>query len=120
MEFEKDLPSFWGDYSTIEPLANLTIEQLDGHLTVRSAVRTLAAGEVNRRKQAGFYVDRDDDQIATPQAVQVNPSDLVHELMRTAAVSEMLLISDHKRMKFPQPGQVRLHTRPAGPAAAVR
>lgn len=103
MELEEELPSFWGDYSTIEPLADLTMEQLDGHLKARSAERALSAGEVNRRKQAGFYVDRDDDQITTPQTVQVTPSDLVHELMRTAAVAEMLLISDHSRMKLDSP-----------------
>lgn len=54
-----------------------------------------SAGELNRQKQAGFYVDRNDETISTPNAIESNG---VNELLeRTAGVALMHLIEDHTR-----------------------
>ncbi|MFE9967158.1 AbiV family abortive infection protein [Streptomyces sp. NPDC005525] len=58
----------------------------------------ITAREANLAKQRGFYVDRDNDgAVHSPPAI---PAGTTADDLRTAAqVIEMLLISDHSRMK---------------------
>lgn len=82
--FTEDLPAFWGDFTELEPTAP-------------------SAAEINLQKQAGFYVDRDGDQVTSPQEAEVVPAALIDDVVRTAGVAEMLLITDHSRMKADSP-----------------
>ena len=81
-----DLKPFWGDYSD-------WAESASGPMSRDPA-------EVDREKQAGFYV------AAAPSAggrfespLDVEPEPVAAELERVAQVAEMALISDHTRMQ---------------------
>jgi AbiV family abortive infection protein len=99
LEQAAELPAFWGDYSSLAAMPSLdaTAEEWDAHIAEVEAGHRKSAHAINLQKQAGFYVDRDGDSIRSPQEVEV-PT-IVEEVMRTAGVAEMMLISDHTRMQ---------------------
>jgi AbiV family abortive infection protein len=103
LESSDDLAPFWGDYSALLPMAKISLEQVVEQLEAAAEQRGLTAKDINLRKQAGFYVDRRDGEVVSPQTTPTEPGTLVEEMVRTAAVAEMLLIRDHSRMKFETP-----------------
>jgi AbiV family abortive infection protein len=107
LDFGADLPMFWGDYSGLDAYAGMTTEEMIEKMieeapTVNES-REVDAKAINLQKQAGFYVDRHGDDVSTPQDTQVD--DLMDLVIQTAGVAEMLLITDHSRMKFETPDQ---------------
>jgi hypothetical protein len=79
----------------------MTDDELRDRSREAEGQRRSSAEIINREKQAGFYVDRCGADVVTPQAQDVG--DLVGAITRTASVVEMLLITDHSRMKFHTP-----------------
>lgn len=92
-----ELAMFWGDYSSFRNLGD-DEASWKAEFTRRQTAAAAAAKEANLAKQRGFYVDRDPDgTIHTPaEAASLTIAD---ELQTAAQVIEMLLISDHTRMK---------------------
>jgi AbiV family abortive infection protein len=101
LEYGEELRPFWGDYSGLEVLLDMANDELRDRSREAGGQRRSSAETINREKQAGFYVDRVGTDVVTPQAQDVG--DLVGAITRTAGVVEMLLITDHSRMKFHTP-----------------
>ncbi|MCX5318073.1 AbiV family abortive infection protein [Streptomyces sp. NBC_00154] len=95
--FGDELAEFWGDYSGMRDLGSDYESWEEAHRQ-REKEAEIAAREANLAKQRGFYVDRDSDgAVHSPPAI---PAGTTADDLRTAAqVIEMLLISDHSRMK---------------------
>jgi len=95
--FGDNLRGFWGHYGvTEEPLEG---ESWDSMFTRRRAEAESAARSANVQKQRGFYADRDDSgTIHSPSEVALDG--ISEDLQKTAQIIEMLLITDHSRMKF--------------------
>jgi AbiV family abortive infection protein len=98
LEFGDGLPEFWGDYSEWEDVGHTDGEWAE-RVERRRAEIDAAAREANTAKQRGFYVDLDDTsgEVRTPRAV--DGGSIMEDLRTVAQVIEMLLISDHTRMK---------------------
>ena len=103
MVFGDELAVFWGDYSGYVGRDGETWEQTSvrlaaGHADLRDRAAQ-AARQANRDKQRGFYVDRSaDGSVASP--TQMSQGALAEDLKTAAQVIEMLLITDHSRMKL--------------------
>ncbi|WP_327180314.1 AbiV family abortive infection protein (plasmid) [Streptomyces sp. NBC_01335] len=97
MVFGDGLAEFWGDYSRWDTGAGF--EDWQQAHRARMAEAEAAAKEANAEKQRGFYVDRDaSGAVSSPTGV---PAGTTAEDLQTAAqVIEMLLITDHSRMKM--------------------
>lgn len=98
VEFGDGLDEFWGDYSKWEDIGHTEAEWAE-HFERRRREAEAAAQEANAAKQRGFYVDLDEmsGEVRTPS--DVDAGSLVDDLRTAAQVIEMLLISDHTRMK---------------------
>lgn len=98
LQFGDGLPEFWGDYSKWEDVGN-SDDEWSERVKRRQAEIDVAAREANTAKQRGFYVDLDDTsgKIRTPS--EVDSGSITDDLRTVAQVIEMLLISDHTRMK---------------------
>jgi AbiV family abortive infection protein len=95
--FGDELAEFWGDYSAV-PEGGSGYETWEEAHQKRQEEAELAAGEANLAKQRGFYVDRGvDGTVLSPTAIQAGTT--ADDLQTAARVIEMLLISDHTRMK---------------------
>ena len=94
--FGDELPMFWGDYNSLrQPEEDESWEA--AHERWRRETDD-AADQANRRKQAGFYVDRDaDGTVTSPSSIDAGTT--AEDLQTAAQVVEMLLIKDHSRMK---------------------
>ena len=94
--FGGQLDEFWGGYGRMpQPAAG---ETLGDFVERRRAEAEAAAKAANLAKQNGFYVDVSaDGAIHTPDRCDVG--DVAGDLTHAAQVVEMLLISDHTRMK---------------------
>jgi AbiV family abortive infection protein len=95
--FGHELEMFWGDYSKlILPSDSETIDEI---VARRRIDAERAAKDANIAKQAGFYVDVDEQgSVHSPRNVGDDSMD--EDLRRATAVIEMLLIRDHSRMKY--------------------
>lgn len=98
VEFGAELAEFWGDYSKREDIGHTEAEWAQHFEQRRSEAKT-AAREANTAKQHGFYVDLDgaSGEVLTPSDVEAGS--IVEDLRTAAQVIEMLLISDHTRLK---------------------
>jgi AbiV family abortive infection protein len=95
--FGDGLAEFWGDFSHIREMGS-DLGSLDESYAQRRVNAELAAREANEAKQRGFYVDRTDDgAVLSPTALPAGTT--AADLETAAQVIEMLLISDHTRMK---------------------
>ncbi|WP_282704022.1 AbiV family abortive infection protein [Streptomyces sp. CC219B] len=95
--FGDELAEFWGDYSAV-PDVESGYEAWEEAHRERQEEAELAAREANLAKQRGFYVDRDaNGTVLSPTAIQAGTT--ADDLQTAARVIEMLLISDHTRMK---------------------
>jgi AbiV family abortive infection protein len=101
LDFGSELGRFWGNYSFLDEYEGMTLDEMVEHALSKEADYTTSAKELNLQKQAGFYVDRSGDDIKSPLTTTVE--DLEEDIQRTAAVAEMLLITDHSRMKLYTP-----------------
>lgn len=106
LQYGEELPSFWGDYSGLESELDLSGDAVAQHVQARKSEHESSAKTINIEKQAGFYVDRVGTMVVTPQAQDVG--DLFPAITRTAGVVEMLLITDHSRMKHQTPDRYDL------------
>lgn len=98
VEFGDGLAEFWGDYSKWEDVGHAEAEWAE-HFDRRRREAEAAAREANAAKQRGFYVDLDETSGAVRTPSDVDAGSLVDDLRTAAQVIEMLLISDHTRMK---------------------
>jgi len=96
IEADEDLDPFWGDHSAYDDF-DVETDDLGDWFRKKDLDRGAQAGVLNLQKQAGFYVDRAGHTITTPVGAEVG--DMRLALIRAAQVAEMLLISDHTRMK---------------------
>lgn len=97
------LPAFWGDWMSI-PIR----EPIDGGFAAwhdeRRQDTQARARDLNLKKQSGFYVDRSaDGALATPATDPVTHEEVSDLHKRVAGAAEMLLITDHSRMKQETP-----------------
>ena len=94
--FGGQLDEFWGGYGRVpQPAAG---ETLGDFIERRRAKAEAAAKAANLAKQSGFYVDISADG-ATHTPDRCDVGDVAGDLTHAAQVVEMLLISDHTRMK---------------------
>ena len=94
LSFGQQLAGFWGDYSHEESRPpELWLERFERE----AAEKETAADRMNQDKQSGFYVDRKQGTLHTP--ADVGPQGIEEALKRSTQVAEMLLITDHSRMK---------------------
>lgn len=95
--FGDELAHFWGHYEDAEqPREGESYEDFRRR---REQEAEAAAKRANLAKQQGFYVDRDKAGVITsPTAIEAGT--IVEDLQVAAKVVEMLLISDHSRMKL--------------------
>ena len=94
--FGDELPMFWGDYSSLRQPEEGESWGAAHERWRREADE--AADQANRRKQAGFYVDRGaDGAVTSPSSIEAGSTE--EDLQTAAQVVEMLLIKDHIRMK---------------------
>lgn len=98
LEFGNGLPEFWGDYSKWAHIGQTEAEWAD-RVERRRAETEAAAREANTAKQRGFYVDLDDTSGDVRMPSAVDDRSIVDDLRTVAQVIEMLLISDHTRIK---------------------
>lgn len=98
IEFGDGLPGFWGDYSKLEHIGHTEAEWTE-HLERRRDESDAAAREANTAKKRGFYVDLDEMSGEVRMPSDVHDGSIGDELRTVAQVIEMLLISDHTRMK---------------------
>ncbi|MDQ1013537.1 AbiV family abortive infection protein [Streptomyces afghaniensis] len=95
--FGDELAEFWGDYTTLRNMGS-GYEAWEKAHKERQAEAEVAAAEANLAKQRGFYVDRDaNGAVTSPTALPAGTT--ADDLQTAARVIEMLLISDHTRMK---------------------
>ncbi len=93
--FGDELAFFWGDSSRLRRPEG---ESREENVARRQREAEDAARAANLHKQAGFYVDRDENgAISSPTTIDA--ADIQAELQTAAQVVEMLLIQDHSRMK---------------------
>ena len=95
LDADDQLDPFWGDYSSYE--FDPTTTEAAQYVADERKGREKHARIVNQRKQAGFYVDRRGGRITAPQDEVID--DIRDQIIRTAGVAEMLLITDHTRMQ---------------------
>jgi AbiV family abortive infection protein len=101
LDFGSELAQFWGDYSFLDEYQEMTIDEAVEHALAKRENYKTSAKTINLQKQAGFYVDRNGEEISSPQTVTVG--NLADDIVQTAGVAEMLLITDHSRMKMETP-----------------
>ncbi|MFE7854178.1 AbiV family abortive infection protein [Streptomyces sp. NPDC057403] len=95
--FGDELAEFWGDYSGVPVGGSGYAAREEAHHKSQEDAE-VAAGEANLAKQQGFYVDYSvDGALSSPTAVGAGTT--ADDLQTAARVIEMLLISDHTRMK---------------------
>lgn len=96
INFSEYLPHFWGRW-----IADPIDGDLERWFERRRGRQEGEAETLNLAKQAGFYVDRDEKgQLRSPASDPVSSEDVGAALERLAGATEMLLITDHSRMKF--------------------
>jgi AbiV family abortive infection protein len=108
MVFGDRLAGFWGDYTAYEPHDGESRDEMRARLAAERSTRqeraSQAARQANADKQRGFYVDLGrDGTLTTPTKVagDAEAQAAVAEALQVAAqVIEMLLITDHSRMKL--------------------
>ncbi|MGS0685099.1 AbiV family abortive infection protein [Nakamurella sp. GG22] len=95
LQADAELDPFWGDCTSYDFDPNTM--DMQQYVSDRIDAEDTYAKGLNRRKQAGFYVDRDGESVNPPQDVTIE--DIRAEIVRTAGVAEMLLITDNSRMQ---------------------
>lgn len=93
--FGNELAWFWGDYSSLRAPEGETPADARAR---REREAKDGAKVANQNKQRGFYVDRGDEgELHSPTTIE--PGTIADDLQIAAQVIEMLLITDHSRMK---------------------
>lgn len=98
--FGRELEGFWG----VQRFEDLPLDASEADWQAyfaRQAAKAEAAGkQANADKMAGFYVDLDKDGDTVHSPADIGPETIADDLRTAAQVVEMLLITDHSRMKF--------------------
>ena len=98
VKYGDQLAWFWGDYGSLPDLPD-DDEAWAEEWERRHREAETAAREANLAKQRGFYVDRDQDgSLHVPTTIEAGA--IAEDLQTAARVVQMLLISDHSRMKM--------------------